>query len=215
MGVTYSSESEESEDVRHLLRMTVLGTETMCHVCYEHHLPLFLDLGGLKSLMMATVDPSHSGMFEDGGRSVVEYVNVLWDCFAEDGVVQTKEFLVVTVLLCDAPWAVRLGLLFDVYKNVGTEDMQYDDVVLLLQTALRALHRLWRVDYYHGIKAETHADLPGWMETIATSIFLKLERDILKPLNREEFIQWGYERFKEGKTVATSEALLNLYQSPH
>jgi hypothetical protein len=35
------------------------------------------------------------------------------------------------------------------------------------------------------------------------------------PLGRQELVQWGYERFKERKTVATSEALLKLFASPH
>ena len=54
-----------------------------------------------------------------------------------------------------------------------------------------------------------------YIETISTSIFLRLERDILKPVQRDEFVQWAYERFKESKTMATSEALLALYKSQH
>ena len=38
---------------------------------------------------------------------------------------------------------------------------------------------------------------------------------MLLPLSRQELVQWGYERFKESKTVATTEALLKLYASPH
>jgi hypothetical protein len=211
MGVTYSSDSTSS-DVREKLRFTQQGVETLVSASITHRAPLFVDQSGLKSLLCASVDPQLTGMLPDGSFSVTDFMNTVWDIFSEDGIIITREFLVIIVLLLDCPWAYRLSLLFNMYKNIGTEHMMYDDLVLLLKTALSALLKLWKDTFIDGT---TMALLPGHIDTIATSVFLKLERDILKPLERDEFVQWAFERFRETKTVATKETLLAMYGSSH
>jgi hypothetical protein len=128
-------------------------------VYFEHRFPLFLDEGALKSVLWASLDPKQTGFMKDGpdgSLTTAEYIESVFSTFREDGVVCTKEYLVVTVLLCDAPWAFRLGLLFDLCMNVGTEDMKYDDLVLLVNSAMHGLLKLWGVDFYEGTSTTTN-----------------------------------------------------------
>ena len=41
----------------------------------------------------------------------------------------------------------------------------------------------------------------------------QLSRSTEDGIHREEFVQWGAERFKSSKTIASKEALLRLYQA--
>jgi hypothetical protein len=34
-------------------------------------------------------------------------------------------------------------MLFEVFKSTGTEEMAYDDIVMMLQVVAMSLHRLW------------------------------------------------------------------------
>ena len=48
------------------------------------------------------------------------------------------------ILLSEESWHKRLSLLFDVFKNSGSEEeIGYDDIVLATQVIGVSLHRLW------------------------------------------------------------------------
>lgn len=100
MGVTYSSDDED--DIRHKIRMTQFGAETLVHIAFTHHFPLFIDNRGLRSLLLAVMETSQDGLFVHGAKTVDEYIALLWEVFAEDDVIQTKEFIAIIILLCDA-----------------------------------------------------------------------------------------------------------------
>ena len=206
MGVTFSDQSPNSEYIfknsRNFLRLHQNEVHSLVQASIDHRVPLFVDISGINSLMSAGLDPSRA----ETANSIVD---VIWEVFSEDGICSTKEFLVVMCLLADTSWAFRLTLIFDLFKDLGTEEIMFDDIILLLRTVFVGLGRLWRDTNTKILEKDLHQ----WIETIANSLFVKLRRQILVPVHKEEFVKWAFERFKEKHTVVGYEKLIKLYES--
>jgi len=169
MGVTVSSEEEGIlVDEISILRFEQHHLHSLVQGVVNHRTPVFVDVSGLKSLLSVALD-----------RSLVSkapsIVKATWALFQVEGVVCTREWLVCMILLCDAPWAFRISCLFDLFKNLGTEEIMNDDIILLCRTALVGMCRLWN----DTTITPTEDDIHDWIEKIATGAYLRLERDVL------------------------------------
>jgi hypothetical protein len=61
-------------------------------------------------------------------------------------ILYTQEILVVIALLCDSSWKNRAGLLYNIFKCIGTENMGYEDFIFASQIVAKSLCKLW---YYN------------------------------------------------------------------
>ena len=214
MGVTYSSEGDTIEtdktnaqlkDRRQCLRFSQEAAHSLVLAAIEHRVPILIDLFGFRGLISVSMAPDRNK------DSVEPFISIIWELFEEDGVINTLELLMVIVLLAKAPWANRIGMIFDIFKNAGTAVMMHDDVILAGRTAFTALRRLWRVPS----EEQPYPDeINGLVDKLSTALFLRLEKDLLQPVKRDDFINWAFERFKEKKTIASVESLKSIYESP-
>ncbi len=160
-------------------------------------------------------------------------------------ILQTQEMLSVIILLTDAPWNERLFLLFELFKCLGTDEMlhagkykyKYNmykyicflfpfeyclhftftnlmflliiDIQMAAHTCASGLFKLWNVDKWEYDEFKTLT------EDIADNAYLKVQKDIEEPILWSHFCMWAQERFKDSRTVATQEALLNVFQSAY
>lgn len=80
-----------------------------------------------------------------------------------------QEVVICLILLCDGQWHERLGLLFDIFKSQGTNEVNYDDIILMSQFVAVTLHKLWMVS-----ESWKQSELNSLTETIADSAYTKV-----------------------------------------
>ena len=84
--------------------------------------------------------------------------------------VYVQEVLVTTVLLSRCSWSQRAGLLFNVFKCIGTEEMSHDDFILAAHAVVVSLCRLW------GSARWESSSLADLSEALADNAFTKVHQ---------------------------------------
>ena len=210
MGVTYSSETDgaASETLLRLkerLRLPFDVAQRLVVTYHEHSMLPILDESSVRSLFSIALrpyvveDPSTRADFLD------EVLEAVWIIFSDSATCFAQEILSCIVLLCNAPWNKRLSLMFDIFKCHAIEELYHEDLQLASQVTAQGLLRLWRAP------AWPIEDLRSLSESIADHAFLKLEKDLADPVARDAFITWSLDRFREARTVATTDALKQIY----
>ena len=146
---------------------------------------------------------------QDNNEEINELASAMWTLFHDPNTftMRAQEMLAVMVLLSDAPWNKRLFLLFDLFKCMGTDFVMHEDIQLAAHCTASGLFRLWRVEPW------TFDDFKSLTEGIADNAYLKLGKEIETNIHGDQFLIWAQDRFKEGRTIATSEALHGIYTS--
>lgn len=167
-----------------------------------------LDVGSLRNLIIVAI----SG---DKQVDVDMLVDVLWLIFEHEKnqICYIQEILTMLVLLCkpsSSTWSNRLGLIFDIFKTMGTEVMYHEDIMMAVQVASSAISKLWNLDQTFDFD-----ELTRLSEAIADHAFNKLSRDIEEGVSKEMFLSWGTDRFKETVLVADFNTLTELYEMPY
>ena len=222
MGVTYSSEVSTGEEaallkLKERLRSLPFDVVQRLVVAYQQHsFQPVLDETGVRALLAVAVrghavvsghDPTAASSTVSVSEPLFEAIWVLFSdaestCFAQ-------EILVCVVLLVHAPWSKRLSLLFDVFKCLGLEEVHHEDLQLMAQVAASSLFRLWRCPPW------ALEDLRSLTEAIADHAYLKLDKDLSEGVAREHFCSWALDRFRESRTVATSQALTLIFSTTY
>ena len=199
MGVEYSLNEHKP------LRLDYADAMLLVNAYQKHQFLSVIDLDGLTSLFHTAY--GHKRMIDDGRISSVMTSCQQVFCASEATILYTQEVLSALVLLCHASWSQRAGLLFRIFQTIGTEEMGHEDVILAAQIVPIALCKVWDVPRW------TAKSLTNLSETIGDHAYTKLEKEIDDYIDRDNFVTWIVERFRESKTVATSEMLKSLYQS--
>lgn len=213
MGVTYSSDGSGAEDAALLkykerLRLSFDLVQRLV-VCFQQHsFQPVLDENSMRALFSTALrthvasDPALSTFLDD-------LLEAVWILFSDTSTCFAQEILVCLVLLTSAPWSKRLSLIFDIFKCLALEEVYHEDLQLTAQVAASGLLRLWRCPLW------PMEDLRSLTDGIADHAFLKLEKELNEPIAREQFVQWGVDRFRESRTVATSAALTKIYSTTY
>lgn len=82
--------------------------------------------------------------------------------------IYTQEVLVAIALLCDSTWNKRAGLLFNIFKCIGIEEMGHEDFILAAQIVAVSLCRIWCTANWD------QSTLSTLSETIADNAFTKV-----------------------------------------
>lgn len=212
MGVTYSSETDGSADgdalllYKERLRLPFDLAQRLVLAYHEHVMLPILDEDAVRSLFSVAL---RSYVAEDPTRATFldDLLEAVWVLFSDSSSCYAQEILAVIVLLCSAPWNKRLSLIFDVFKCHAIEELYYEDIILASQVVAQGLLRLWRAPPW------SIDDLRTLTESIADHAFLKMVKDLAEPVVREAFISWSLDRFRESRTVATSDALRKIYET--
>ena len=210
MGVTYSSDADGANQetllrYRERLRLPFDLAQRLVVAYHEYTMLPIMDENGVRSLFSIALrsyvveDPVPRATFLD------DLLEGVWVLFSDSATCFSQEILACIVLLCNAPWSKRLSLIFDIFKCHAVEELYHEDIMLASQVTAQGLLRLWRAP------AWSMEDLRSLTEGIADHAFLKLERDLADPVAREAFITWGQDRFRESRTVATSESLKQIF----
>ena len=199
MGIEYS----KNEDIP--LRLDYVDAVCLISAYQKHQFLSVIDLDGFQSLFQTAF--GYKRMTEDIKLSSIMISCQQVFCAEETAIFYTQEILSALVLLCHASWSKRATLLFRIYQCIGTEEMAHEDVILAAQIVPIALCRIWNVPRW------TAKSLTNLSETIGDHAYTKLEKEIDDYIDRDQFVIWIMERFRESKTVATSEMLKSLYQS--
>ena len=72
------------------------------------------------------------------------------------------------ILLCSGSWTQRAGLLFDIFKCIGSEEMSYEDFILAAHVGAASLCRLW------GVELLNNETISLLSEKIADNAFSKV-----------------------------------------
>lgn len=213
MGVTYSSNIESSIDEKLLkykerLRMSFDVVQRLVLTYNDHALQPIQDENGIRSLFSTSL---RSYVREDPIRSsfIDDLLEAVWIIFSDSATCYPQEVIVILILLSDAPWNKRLSLIFDLFKAMNLEELYHEEIQLASQVTAQALLRLWRSSSW------PFESLRGLSEGLADHALLKLDKDITEAVSREEFVRWGSDRFREGRTVATSEALMKIFETTY
>ena len=178
MGVTYSStttasskeiaassssQSSESSEVKKDPRDTFRGlafskTESLVRIFCERYVPPILDRVDLTFLIKNAMDSSNPD----------EIVKNLYDIFEDKALCRTYEVLACIILLCEGDWKARLGLLFEVYKCAGTDDIYHEDIRMAVQSIAAGLCRLWKHSKW------TYDEMYTLSENMANHAFMKV-----------------------------------------
>lgn len=173
--------------------------------CFEKHkFQLLTDADGLASLFLAAF-----GRERMASSEISFILSSFQKTFLEENkLIYTQEVLVTLVLLCDAPWPKRAALLFLIFRSIGAEEMGHEDFILASQIVAVALCRLWDVPKWNSKTMTTLT------EAIADNAYTKLEKDIDEYVDSNGFVAWATDRFRDSKTIASSDALKSLYMLP-
>ena len=203
MGVTYSSESAgRTHDQR--IQLTYYDCVRIVECFEKHKFHLLTDADGLASLFLAAF--GHERMMSS---EIAFILSSFQTSFLEDNkYIYTQEVLATLILLCDAPWPKRAALLFLIFRTIGTEEMGHEDFILASQIVAVALCRLWKAPKWNSKTMTTLT------EAIADNAYTKLEKDIDDLVDCNGFVAWATDRFRESKTIASSDALKSLYMLP-
>lgn len=216
MGVTYSSEISTGEDaallrLKERLRLPFDLVQRLVVAYQQHSFQPVLDETGVRTLLAVAVrgyivgDPAALSTV-----SVDDLFEAVWVLFSDaESTCFAQEILVCAVLLVHTPWSKRLSLLFDVFKCLGLEEVHHEDLQLMAQVAASGLLRLWRCPPW------AMEDLRSLTEAIADHAFLKLDKELSEGVAREHFCSWAVDRFRESRTVATSQALALIYSTTY
>ncbi len=80
-----------------------------------------------------------------------------------------QEILATLIMLSeDAEWSEKCGLLFELFKGVGSSQVSYEDVMLMAQVLGTALSRLWAKDRWD------QAELYSLSEGLADNLYNKV-----------------------------------------
>lgn len=132
--------------------------------------------------------------------------DLIWNCFGDANVCYAHEIICCFILLADANWPTRLGMMFDLFKTTGSDEMRYPDFILMFHSSVNALARLWG-------NANAIDDVEVIAVTLADSAYLKLEKDVGLGFDRTEFVHWASARFKDSKTVSNMASLSRIIYS--
>ena len=93
--------------------------------------------------------------------------------------VYVQEVLVTVVLLSRWSWNQRAGLLFNIFKCIGTEEMNHEDFILAAQVIAASLCRLW------GCAKWESSSLADLSEHLADNAFTKVRQQIITPFTAD------------------------------
>jgi len=227
MGVTFSSEpnNKGAEDLASISNIsdgysTLLSFKQCMRVRMEiaaklvsaftqHVFSPIIDETSLKSLVYTALKPRDTRV--DNTEEIDQICRAAWRIFSDkqSDVLYTQEFLSVVILLADAPWDNRLFLLFELFKNLGTDEMMHADIQLMTHTAASGLFKLWQVDPWE------HDSFKTMTEDIADHAYLKANKEMEESVQWLQFSTWAKDRFRDSRTVATQEALKAVYESAY
>jgi len=214
MGVTYSSETDGAPSeillrYKERLRLPLEVAQRLVIAYHEHAMLPILDEYSVRSLFSIALRPY---VVEDPTTRAAlldDVLEAVWIIFSDSATCFAQEIMSCIVLLCNAPWNKRLSLMFDIFKCHAIEELYHEDLMLAAQVTSQGLLRLWRAPPW------AIEDVRGLSESLADHAFLKLEKDLADPVAREAFISWGRDRFREARTVATSDALKQIYTTTY
>jgi hypothetical protein len=227
MGVTFSSEpnNKSAEDLANISTIsdgysTLLSFKQCLRVRMEiaaklvssyitHVFSPIIDEVSLKSMVYTALKPRDSRV--DNTKEIDEICRAAWRIFSDPvtEIMNTQEFLAVIVLLADAPWENRLFLLFELFKNLGTDNMMHADIQLVAHVSAAGLFKLWQV------KSWDHDEFKTMTEGIADNAYLKMNKEMEESCQWSHFSVWAKDRFRDSRTVATQAALKSVYESAY
>ena len=185
--------------------MTYYDTVRLVDAYAKHRFQAIVDAAGLVALFQSAFGPDRIASTEF--KFIVNSCQTTFTD-ADGGVLYTQEVLSTLVLLCDAPWTKRAELLHQCFKCIGTDAMSHEDVILAAQVVAVAMCRLW------GTPRWSTKTLTSLAEAIADNAFTKLEKDIDDHVGESDFVAWATDRFRDTRTVGSSDALKGLYHLP-
>lgn len=199
MGIEYSNNADIP------LRLDYVDTVSLITAYQKHQFLSVIDLNGFQSLFQIAF--GYKRMTEDSKITSIMTACQQIFCSEEATIFYTQEVLSALVLLCHASWSKRAALLFRIFSCIGTEEMSHEDVILAAQIVSIALCRMWNVSRWNT------KSLTKLSEMIGDHAYTKLEKEIDDYIDRDQFVTWMMERFRESKSIDTSEMLKSLYQS--
>jgi len=137
-----------------------------------------------------------------------DYVYVLWKIHSKNSICYLHDILIFLILLCDGSWYERLSLLFDIFKSAGSDEVSYEDVLMMLQISALTLHRLWESSVEWK-----QSEVNQLTESLADELYAKLGKELDSGVNKEEFLNWSQERFKASRSIASFESLVKILKS--
>ena len=54
-----------------------------------------------------------------------------------------QDIIVCLILICDGSWYDRLSLIYDMFKCRGTEEVSYEDILMIIQISSVSMYKLW------------------------------------------------------------------------
>jgi hypothetical protein len=227
MGVTFSSEPGNStvEDMagicnisegystllsfKQCMRVKLEVAAKLVSVYITHVYSPVVDYTGLRSLVYSALRPKDT--LVNNSEEIDIIVKAGWRIFSnkEKDTLNTQEMLGVMILLADSPWDRRLYLLFELFKCMGTEEMLHADIQLAAHACANGLFKLWQSAPWE------YSDFKSLTEAIADHAYLKMEKSLDDSVTWEKFRIWALDRFKDSRTVATQQALRNIYESAY
>ena len=227
MGVTFSSEPSDkgAEDLAAICAIsdgysTLLSFKQCMRVKMEiaaklvssyitHVFSPIIDETSLKSMVYTALRPKDTRV--DNTEEIEATCRAAWRIFSDPvtEIMNTQEFLAVIVLLADAPWENRLFLLFELFKNLGTDEMSHADIQLVAHVCASGLFKLWQVETWE------HDEFKSMTEGIADNAYLKMNKEMEDSCQWCDFKVWAKDRFRDSRTVATQAALKRVYESAY
>ena len=227
MGVTFSSDfdnksAEEFAGISNVsdgystllsfkqcLRVRMEVAANLVSAFITHVFSPVIDEASLKSLVYTALRPKDSRV--DNTDEIDKICRAAWRIFSDpvSEILHTQEFLAVIVLLTDAPWENRLFLLFELFKNFGTDEMMHTDIQFVAHCCAVGLFKLWCVAEWE------HDDFKTLTEGIADNAYLKMNIEMEQACQWSQFKVWAVDRFRDCRTVATPAALRSVYESAY
>lgn len=184
-------------EARQLLRCSLKVTRNLTRIYHKYHFPPVLSFEDLKSFFAAS-----------GESQQADLCAASWKVFGSTKCCYIQEVLLVMILLSDSLWSDRLSQIYDLFISTGTEEMYKEDIQLLLFTAPNALAKLWQ-------ETPPEHQVLVLSEHLADQAIVKLEKELDEGIQKEEFVQWAFGRFKDSKVIPNMEALMKIYGSAH
>jgi len=126
-------------EARLLLRGPINQTKVLVEDFFRYQYSPIASFDEIKSLFMESTKVQH-----------VELAIACWKIFGQrNNNCYLQEALLSLVLLADAPWTERLGLIFEIFHCRGTEEILSEDMRMILSMAAVALGRLWAEEVPH------------------------------------------------------------------
>ena len=195
MGITYSKDEDISEDKRDIFRgLSHEKVKVFVSIYSKHSTPPILDFQDLSFFVRNSMETN-----ENDDMLILS----IWEIFSRNDFLLTHEFLSSLILLSDCNWKMRLDLLFDLFKCLGIDEIMYDDVIMAFKSIIFGMSKIWKQNpNYLPID-----EISRLCEDLASHSYAKFDKDIEESLNRQEFVSWAFERFKESRTIANFDSL--------